>query len=113
MKVELYDERINVHQGRNKTGSSHRGRGAGEQENPIQIHFIPPDLSNLDTVYPATTVSTRFSPKRIENAVLCHSLLKGHFCMNVEIVVVVLNCQKCYQCLKGCKPLGFLFEVVL
>ena len=111
MKVELYDERINVHQGRNKTGSSHRGRGAGEQENPIQIHFIPPDLSNLDTVYPATTVSTRFSPKRIENAVLSHSFLKGHLCMNVEIVV--LNCQKYYQYLKGCKPLGSLFEAVL
>ena len=89
MKVELYDERINVHQGTNKTGSSHRGRGAGEQENPIQIHFIPPDLSNLDTVYPATTVSTRFSPKRIENAVLCHSLLKAT--MNVGIVVIQLS----------------------
>ena len=63
MKVELYDERINVHQGTNKTGSSHRRRGAGEQENPIQIHFIPPDLSNLDTVYPLPTVSTRFSQR--------------------------------------------------
>ena len=28
----------------------HRGRENGEQENPIQIHFIPPNLSNLDTV---------------------------------------------------------------
>ena len=89
MKVELYDERINVHQGGNKTGSSHRGRGAGEQENPIQIPFIPPDLSNLDTVYPAKTVLTRFSPKRIENAVLCHSLLKAT--TNVGIVVIQLS----------------------
>ena len=40
-----------------------------------------------------------------------HSLFKGH---NVIVNIVVLNCQKCDQCLKcqvsGHKSLGLLFE---
>ena len=43
-----------------------------------------------------------------------HSLFKGH---NVNVNIVVLNCQKCNQCLKcqvsGHKSLGLLFEGVL
>ena len=34
---------------------------------------------------------------RIANAVPCHSLFKGD---NVNVNIVVLNCQKCNQCLK-------------
>ena len=37
----------------------------------------------------------------------CHSRVT----LNVEIVV--LNCRKCYQCLKGHKSLGLLFDGVL
>jgi len=49
---------------------------------------------------------------RIANAVPCHSLFKGH---NVNVNIVVLNCQKCNQCLKcqvsAHKSLGLLFDV--
>ena len=54
--------------------------------------------------------------KHCKNCECCprHSLLKGH---NVIVNIVVLNCQKCNQCLK-CqvsyyKGLGLLFEGVL
>ena len=46
---------------------------------------------------------------RIANAVPI--TLYSRVSMNVEIVV--LNCQKCNQCLKGHKSLGSLFEGVL
>ena len=43
----------------------------------------------------------------------CHSLFKGH---NVNVNIVVLNCQKCNQCfncqVSGHKSLGLLFEVM-
>ena len=44
----------------------------------------------------------------------CHSLFKGH---NVNVNIVVLNCQKCNLCLKcqfsGHKSLGLLFVGVI
>ena len=46
---------------------------------------------------------------RIANAVPV--TLYSRVTMNVEIVV--LNCQKCNQCLKGHKSLGLVFEGVL
>ena len=51
--------------------------------------------------------------KHRKNCECCprHSLFKGH---NVNVDIVVLNCQKCNQCLKcqvsGHKSLGLLFE---
>ena len=51
--------------------------------------------------------------KHRKNCECCHhhSLFKGH---NVNVNIVVLNCQKCNQCLKcqvlGHKSLGLLFE---
>ena len=54
--------------------------------------------------------------KHRKNCECCprHSLFKGH---NVIVNIVVLNCQKCNQCLKcqvsGHKSLGLLFEGVL
>ena len=54
--------------------------------------------------------------KHRKNCECCHhhSLFKGH---NVNVNIVVLNCQKCNQCLKcqvsGHKSLGLLFESVL
>ena len=46
---------------------------------------------------------------RIANAVPV--ILKSRVTMNVKIVV--LNCHRCNQCLKGHKSLGSLFEGVL
>ena len=55
--------------------------------------------------------------KPCKNCVSCHHhcVFKGH---NVSVHIVVLNCQKCNQCLKcqvssGHKYLGLLFEVAL
>ena len=51
--------------------------------------------------------------KHRKNCECCphHSLFKSH---NVNVNIVVLNCQKCNQCLKcqvsGHKSLGLLFE---
>ena len=56
---------------------------------------------------------TRPHQKHRKNCECCHhhSLFKGH---NVNVNIVVLNCQKCNQCLKcqvlGHKSLGLLFE---
>ena len=56
------------------------------------------------------------STKHRKNCECCprHSLFKGH---NVIANIVVLNCQKCNQCLKcqvsGHKCLGLIFESVL
>ena len=56
-----------------------------------------------------------YSTKHRKNCECCpgHSLFKGH---NVNVNIVVLNCQKCNQCLKcqvsGHKSLGLLFEDV-
>ena len=54
--------------------------------------------------------------KHRKNCECCHhhSLFKGH---NVNVKIVVPNCQKCYQCLKcqvsGHKYRGLPFEGVL
>ena len=54
--------------------------------------------------------------KQCKNCECCHnhSLFKGH---NVNVNIVILNCQKCNQCLKcqvsGHKCLGLIFESVL
>ena len=54
--------------------------------------------------------------KHRKNCECCHhhSIFKGH---NVIVHIVVLNCQKCNQCLQcqvsGHKSLGLLFEGVL
>ena len=56
------------------------------------------------------------SHKHRKNCECCHhhSIFKGH---NVIVHIVVLNCQKCNQCLKcqvsGHKSLGLLFEAFL
>ena len=36
-----------------------------------------------------------------------------HLRVTVNVEIVVLNCQKCNQCLKGHKSLGLFFEGVL
>ena len=58
-------------------------------------------------------IGVHFSKKHRKNCECCHhhSLFKGH---NVNVDIVILNCQKCNQYLKcqvsGHKSLGLLFE---
>ena len=76
----------------------------------LQIYIDPPVLSTL-------TMSDRWEAftnilkniARIAKAVPV--TLYSRVTVNVEIVV--LNCQKCNQCLDGCKSLGMFFEGVL
>ena len=76
----------------------------------LQIYIDPPVLSTL-------TMSDRWEAftnilkniARIAKAVPV--TLYSRVTVNVEIVV--LNCQKCNQCLEGRKSLGMFFEGVL
>ena len=84
------------------------------------LHFVEliqsNGLVNLTHLVQCTITKSSSHGKHRKNCEWCprHSLFKGY---NVNVNIVVLNCQKCNQCLKcqvsGHKSLGLLFEVVL
>ena len=73
-------------------------------------------ITIIATIINNKTIIATNDNKHRKNCECCHhrSLFKGH---NVNVNIVVLNCQKCNQCLKcqvsGHQSGGLLFEGVL